>query len=100
MIHLTERTPILVAVTPVDFRRQINGLIALCQQQYQRNPRNGVHYVFINRAKTMIRVLHYDGSGYWLATKRLSKGKYLSWPSAEEPLTELSAARLMKILKK
>jgi len=99
MIHLTERTRILVAVAPVDFRRQINGLIALCQQQYGQDPRSGVHYVFINRTQTMIRVLHYDGSGYWLATKRLSRGKYLCWPNGHEPLTALSAARLMKILK-
>ena len=69
MIHLTERTRIVVAIAPVDFRRQINGLIALCQHHYQTDPRNGVYYVFINRAKTMIRVLHHDGSGYWLASK-------------------------------
>ena len=100
MIHLTEKTRIKVAISPVDFRRQINGLIALCQQQYQQDPRNGVHYVFINRARTMVRVLHHDGSGYWLATKRLSKGRYLFWPSDNEPITELNAATLMKILKK
>jgi transposase len=100
MIHLTVSTRVLIATSPVDFRRQINGLVALCQHHYQRDPRNGTHYVFINRAKTMIRVLQYDGSGYWLATKRLSKGRYLCWPSAKEPLTELSAAALMKIIKK
>lgn len=100
MIHLTERTQILVAIAPVDFRRQINGLIALCQYQYHTDPRNGVYYVFINRAKTMIRVLQHDGSGYWVATKRLSRGKYLWWPSSQSPMTELSASQLMKILKK
>jgi len=99
MIHLTERTRILVAILPVDFRRQINGLITLCKHHYLKDPRCGTYYVFINRSKTMIRVLHHDGSGYWLATKRLSRGKYEFWPSSKEPMTELSAEKLMKILK-
>ena len=100
MIHLTEKTDIQVAIQPVDFRRQINGLIALCQHHFHRNPRSGTYFVFMNRAKTMIRVLHFDGSGYWVATKRLSQGRFSGWPSLNEPMTTMSAVELIKILKK
>jgi transposase len=39
-------------------------------------PRSGTLFVFINRNKTMVRSLIYDGTGFWLMTKRLSKGRF------------------------
>lgn len=100
MIHLTEKTAIRVAIRPADFRRQIDGLVAQCKREYQKDPRDGVLYVFINRAKSMIRFLHYDGSGYWIATKRLSKGRYHGWPNSSDPLTSLQASQLRRIIVK
>lgn len=100
MIHLTEKTSIRVAIQPVDFRRQIDGLVAHCKKEYRNDPRDGVIYVFINKAKSMIRFLHHDGTGYWIATKRLSKGRYCGWPSSSEPLTSLQASELRRIIVK
>ena len=69
MIPVTHSTPILIAVEPVDFRRQMDGLIAHCRQKLSSEPMDGTFFVFINRARTMIRVLVYDGTGFWLMTK-------------------------------
>lgn len=80
MIQLTVNTPILLATQPVDFRKGIDGFVSLCQSVLQMSPRNGHYFVFINRSRTMIRLLSYDGQGYWLATKRLSKGHFQGWP--------------------
>jgi len=99
MIRLTAKTRILLAADPVDFRRQIDGLSALCQHHLTRDPRDGSLYVFINRARTMIRILHHDGSGYWLATKRLSRGRYEGWPSVTARVSPIEASRLMHIIK-
>src|SRR3990167_2301294 len=100
MLYLTSQTKVLLATQPVDFRRQTDGLIALCQQQLKHNPRSGHLFVFINRSRTMIRVLCYEEHGYWLATKRLSKGRYSLWPSgASEVVSEHHASELTKILK-
>ena len=60
MLYLTAHTKILLATQPIDFRRQTDGLIALCEQQLNQNPRSGCLFVFINRARTMIRVLCYE----------------------------------------
>lgn len=98
MIHLTAQTPILLASQPVDFRKQFDGLIALCAQQLEHNPRSGVRFVFINRARTMIRILTYDGSGYWLATKRLSQGRFTQWPTATDKTAVIDAKALMNLL--
>ncbi len=99
MIHLTASTEILIASKPVDFRKQIDGLVSLCKYHFEQNPRSGALYVFINRAKTMIRILHYDGSGYWLATKRLSRGRYQGWPTATSSLSPALSSSLKNLIK-
>jgi transposase len=98
MIPVTASTPIMLAVEPVDFRRQMDGLIAHCRQALSINPVTGTFFVFINRARTMIRVLVYDGNGFWLMTKRLSKGKFTGWPTSGTALSALSAKALMQLL--
>lgn len=98
MIHLTANTTIYLATQPVDFRKQIDGLVSLCQRHLQHNPRNGALYAFTNRARTMIRILHYDGTGYWLATKRLSQGRYHGWPAVTANLSATDAIGLKKII--
>ena len=99
MIHLTAETPIQLAVKPVDFRRQINGLVALCKNQLQQVPNSGICFVFINRARTMIRILVYENNGYWLSTKRLSRGRYGGWPDGDSPLSPMKASKLVALLK-
>lgn len=99
MLYLTTNTKVLLATHPVDFRRQLDGLIALCQKQFNQNPRSGHLFVFINRAHTMIRIVCYEEHGYWLATKRLSRGHYTLWPKANAAINEHHASELAKILK-
>ena len=99
MLYLTAETTILLAVQPVDFRKQIDGLIALCEQRLQQQPRSGHLFVFINRSRTMIRALCYENNGYWLATKRLSQGRYSGWPKETESICSVKACELTKILK-
>ena len=99
MIHLTSNTKILIATQPADFRQGIDGLAALCKQRLAREPRSGVLFVFINRNKTMVRALVYDDNGFWLMTKRLSKGKFSGWPSSDEPITPMIAKHLRQLLR-
>lgn len=98
MILLTHETRILLCVTPADFRCGIDGFVAICQNTLALQPRDGSVIVFINRARTMIRALSYDGNGYWLMTKRLSKGRFSGWPSGQRALSHTSARELRIIL--
>lgn len=98
MILLTANTPILLAIQPADFRCGIDGFVAICRRQLAQDPRSGILFVFINRNKTMIRALSYDGSGFWLMTKRLSKGKFSNWPTAKEAVTSMQAKNLRLLL--
>lgn len=100
MIHLTASTAIQVATERVDFRKGIDGFVALCEYHLQQNPRSGTLYVFLNRNATMIRILAYDhqGPGYWLMSKRLSRGRFQGWPQTASPLSPMAAHRLRQLL--
>ena len=74
MIQLTPQMRLLVATEPVDFRKGIDGLCAVCRQQLDLDPFSGTLFVFVNRSRQAIRLLGYDGQGYWLCHKRLSRG--------------------------
>ena len=72
MIQITPQMRVLVAVQPADFRRGIDGLVRLCKDVLQQDPFNGWVFVFRNRRATAVKLLVYDGQGYWLCQKRLS----------------------------
>jgi IS66 Orf2 like protein len=67
MLQLTPQSRIFLATHPVDFRNGIDGLAAVCRQRLGANPLEGAVYVFRNRAGTALKLLLYDGQGYWLA---------------------------------
>jgi transposase len=81
MIQLTPQMRILLAVEPVDFRNGIDGLAQLCRQALQTDPMNGTVFVFRNRARRAIKILVYDGQGFWVCQKRLSSGRFRWWPA-------------------
>lgn len=84
MIQATPHMRILVAVEPADFRKGIDGLAALCRKVLKADPFSGTVFVFRNRRKTAIKILSYDGQGFWMCQKRLSKGKFQWWPLASD----------------
>lgn len=99
MLKITDQSRILISTSHVDFRKGLDGFIALCQMQLNANPRDGAFFVFRNRARTMVRVLVHDGTGYWLATKRLSSGRFDQWPSGQSPVSDATARDILSWLK-
>jgi transposase len=98
MLQLTPQSRIFLAVQPVDFRKGIDGLAALCRQVLHDNPLGGAVYVFRNRSGTTLKLLAYDGQGFWLCTKRLSHRHFHWWPTATTPSVTLSAWALTVLL--
>lgn len=81
MLSLMPQMRILVAVAAIDFRNGIDGLAGMCRNSFQKDPLSGHVFVFRNRRGTSIKILVYDGQGFWLCQKRLSKGRFRWWPS-------------------
>jgi transposase len=67
MLQLTPQSRIFLATEPVDFRTGIDGLGAVCRRVLGDSPLDGAVYVFRNRSGTAIKILCYDGQGFWLS---------------------------------
>lgn len=87
MLQITPQMRVLVAVAPADFRKGIDGLAKECRTALKTDPFSGAVFVFRNRRKTAVKLLVYDGQGFWLCTKRLSAGKFRYWPSSREEMS-------------
>src|SRR5271170_4149113 len=98
MLQITPQMRILVAVEAVDFRKGIDSLAELCRAKLNADPFSGCLFVFRSRRATSIKVLVYDGQGFWLATKRLSKGRFRWWPQGEEPARALRVHQAQVLL--
>ncbi len=81
MLQITPQMRVLVAVDPVDGRKGIDSLARLCREKLGQDPFSGCVFVFRTRNRTAIKVLVYDGQGFWMAQKRLSQGTFNRWPS-------------------
>jgi len=98
MIQTSATMRILVAVQPVDFRKGIDGLAAVCRQQLAQDPLSGWAFIFRNRRATAVKILAYDGQGFWLCQKRLSKGRFQWWPEAGADRTVTLAVHELQLL--
>jgi transposase len=99
MIQLLPQLRIRLACQPVDFRNGIDGLAALCKRALEEDPFSGTLFVFRNRQGTALKMLCYDGRGFWLFTRRFSQGRLRWWPSEKDtPLHSLEAQQLAVLL--
>ena len=76
MLQIAPNSTIYFASSHIDFRKGIDGIVALCRKQLGVEPLDGAFFLFYNRTKTTIKILSYDGQGFWLCTKRLSTGTF------------------------
>ncbi len=64
---------------PVDFRKAVNGLCEVVEQELGMSPFDECLYVFCNRNRDRLKILHWDRTGFVLWYKRLEKEKF-KWP--------------------
>jgi transposase len=101
MITLTPQMKIYLATEVIDFRKGIDGLVGLCRNHFNTDPFSGGLYIFRNRRGCSLKLLVYDGQGFWLCQKRLSKGRFRWWPEKDgvnEKLYSLLASEVQVLL--
>jgi len=99
MIQITPQMRILLAVEPVDFRKGIDGLVGVCRQKLALDPLAGALIVFSSRRRKALKILFYDGQGFWLCQKRLSVGRFAWWPSSgTQPTCSLDVHQIQVLL--
>ena len=79
MLMPSQGMRILVATKPVDFRKGHDGLAALAQSMLAEDPFTGTIFVFRSKRADRLKILFWDGTGLWVACKRLEEGRF-SWP--------------------
>lgn len=90
---------VYAAVETIDFRKGIDGLAAACRQKLNKDPFSGALFLFRNRQRNAIKILVYDGQGFWLCIKRLSSGKFKWWPDGKDtPSISIEAQELQTLL--
>jgi len=82
MFGLGPATKIYLGVEAVDMRKGFEGLFGLVRDHLGQDPLSGHLFLFANRARTRLKALVWDGSGLWVCSKRLEKGRF-RWPAAE-----------------
>lgn len=82
---------------PVDFRKSIDGLAAVCELMLSEKPLDGSLYVFSNRRRRSVKMLMWTFGGFSLLYKRLEKGRFL-WPSFQGKHKLISQAELLALL--
>jgi len=98
VIQVAPQMRILVAIEAVDLRKGIDGLAQLCREKLGADPFSGCLFIFRSRRATAIKVLAYDGQGFWMAQKRLSKGRFVWWPTGKEAARTLQAHQAQLLL--
>lgn len=88
---------ILFARRPVDFRKQIDGLAAVCERELGEAPLDGTLFVFTNREGNALKALVWTHGGFTLVYKKLERGRF-SWPSGDEDRVRMTPAELAALL--
>jgi transposase len=97
MILDISKLKIYVKPGPTDFRKQINGLSIIVQEEMELNPLNGNLYVFCNKSRNRIKILYWDKTGFAMWLKRLEKGKF-PWPRNVEEALEIDLEKMKMLL--
>jgi transposase len=79
MLSFNGNLKVYVALKPCDMRKSFNGLAAVARNTIGMDPDCGAAFLFTNHRRNLIKILYFDGTGYWVVAKRLEKGTF-SWP--------------------
>ena len=76
MLSLASGMKIFVYTQAADMRKGFNGLSGIVRSQWQADPADGSLFIFINRRRDRMKLLHFDGGGYWMYYRLLEAGTF------------------------
>jgi transposase len=100
MFLLSPQTKVFLAKGATDMRKSFRGLSIITEATLEQDPGSGHLFVFVNRRRDMLKILHWDGSGFWIWYRQLEKGTFqLPQPAtANDSGIELTPSQLSMIL--
>lgn len=79
MLSFNGGLKVYVALEPCDMRKSFHGLSAMVRNHLELDPLSGAAFLFTNKDRTLIKILYFDSTGYWVVAKKLERGRF-SWP--------------------
>ena len=99
MLNSEKSMRVYLACGDTDMRKSINGLSVMVQESFHLDPFEEAFFVFCNRQHNRVKILTWDGNGFWIYFKRLERGHF-KWPTASEEATmPLDFEELQQLLK-
>jgi len=98
VLSLPSQVSIYACTSPVDFRKQHDGLVAIVRDQLEADPLDGSLFAFFNKRRDRIKLLLWDRNGFWLFYKRLERGTFEGLRSSGTQRLAISRAELSMLL--
>lgn len=99
MLNFSHQTRVFLFLEPVDMRKSFRGLCLLCESVLKEDPASGHWFAFINRRRDRLKLLGWDGQGFWIWYKRLESGGFQKpAASSNQVQTEIDVTQLSLII--
>ncbi len=100
VVSFSTQLRVFLAREVTDMRKSFDGLCSLIEHRFHRDPYTGDLFAFVNRRRTYVKLMVWDGNGFWLLAKRLERGTFEQWqPSSDqETHAEIDRAQLLMLL--
>jgi len=97
MLSIPSTRSIFLYSKPADMRKGFDGLSGIVRSEFGADPLDGSLFLFVNRRRDRLKILHWDGAGYWLYYRLLEAGTFETLP-ANGPCAQLDATQLAMLL--
>ena len=97
MLSIPPGVMIFLYTQPTDMRKGFDGLSGIVRKEFGADPLDGSFFLFINRRRDRLKILHFDGSGYWLYYKLLEAGTF-EVIASEDRCISIDATQLAMLL--
>jgi len=98
VVSLPSRVRVYIANEPTDMRKSFDGLSAIVQHRFDRDPFDGDVFAFFNRRRDRVKILLWDRNGFWIAMKRLERGTFDSWRPRGDDRTHVEIERTQLVM--
>ncbi len=97
MLKINKIKEFYIASGITDLRKSVDGLTIILQEEYKLDAFSNHLFLFCNRERNKLKILHWEHNGFWLYYRRLEKGKF-KWPDKEGQVSKVNREELEWLL--
>lgn len=97
MLNIHQIEAVYIAPGATDLRKSVDGLSLIVQEVFELDPFSNALFVFCNRDRSRLKILHWEYNGFWLYYRRLERGKF-NWPRTSEEAIKVNLDELKWLL--